>query len=69
MFITGRPKKITDTRLLDLMYDDYMNTTMTGQQVADKYRVSLSTLRRYVRLKRQQEDNTNDPEETNEIHI
>jgi hypothetical protein len=69
MFITGRPKKITDTRLLDLMYDDYINTTMTGQQVADKYRVSLSTLRRYVRLKRQQEDNTNDPEETNEIHI
>lgn len=68
MFITGRPKKITDTRLLDLMYDDYINTTMTGQQVADKYRVSLSTLRRYVRLKRQQED-TNDPEETNEIHI
>lgn len=69
MFITGRPKKITDTRLLDLMYDDYINTTMTGQQVADKYRVSLSTLRRYVRLKRQQEDNTNDPEETNKIHI
>lgn len=69
MFITGRPKKITDTRLLDLMYDDYINTTMTGQQVADKYRVSLSTLRRYVRLKRQQEDNTNDPEEINEIHI
>lgn len=69
MFITGRPKKITDTRLLDLMYDDYINTTMTGQQVADKYRVSLSTLCRYVRLKRQQEDNTNDPEETNEIHI
>lgn len=68
MFITGRPKKITDTRLLDLMYDDYINTTMTGQQVADKYRVSLSTLRRYVRLKRQQED-TNDPEETNEIDI
>ena len=55
MLKTGRPKKILDPRLLDLMYEDYK--TMTGQQVADKYHLSLSTIRRYMRLKKEVDAN------------
>jgi transposase len=61
MIRTGRPRKVYDDKFLQLIYDDY--THMTGQQVADKYGLSLSTVRRYVRLIRQrEEDVTNDKE-------
>jgi transposase len=61
MIRTGRPRKVYDDKFLQLIYDDY--THMTGQQVADKYGLSLSTVRRYVRLIRQrEEDATNDKE-------
>jgi transposase len=61
MIRTGRPRKVYDDKFLRLIYDDY--THMTGQQVADKYGLSLSTVRRYVRLIRQrEEDATNDKE-------
>lgn len=66
MITPGRPKKVYDKDLLQLIYRDYH--TMTGQQVADKYHVSLSTVRRYIRMMRQQEDTSNEPE-THEIHI
>ena len=64
MITPGRPKKIYDKDYLLLIYRDYLH--MTGQQVADKYNLSLSTVRRYVRMIRQQED-TN--EEQHEVHI
>lgn len=60
MIRTGRPRKVYDDKFLRLIYDDY--THMTGQQVADKYGLSLSTVRRYVRLIRQREEATNDKE-------
>lgn len=62
MIRTGRPRKVYDDKFLRLIYDDY--THMTGQQVADKYGLSLSTVRRYVRLIRQREEDATNGKET-----
>jgi transposase len=62
MIRTGRPRKVYDDKFLQLIYDDY--THMTGQQVADKYGLSLSTVRRYVRLIRQREEGVTNDKET-----
>lgn len=62
MIRTGRPRKVYDDKFLQLIYDDY--TYMTGQQVADKYGLSLSTVRRYVRIIRQREEDVTNAKET-----
>ena len=63
MITMGRPKKPIDSRFLELMYSDYV--CMTGKQVAEKYGVSLSTVRRYVKRYREQlEEGTHEGHDT-----
>lgn len=47
-FKIGRPKKQISNDYLKSIYNDY--ASMTGREVAEKYKISQSTVMRYIRL-------------------